>query len=294
MGPGTTLTVTAVASGVLAVGATLAGPGVAAGTTITALGSGTGGAGTYTVSASQTAPSATMRDRPLVAPEMRGPVQGALITSLARGEAADQTLTASTCQTAANSGVYTAATKEEICKIPLCAGTSNELHDTAEKREKGKTLMVVSKLCLPGAPVFRQPKRDSDGEIKLVKGSADNQRAEAIPIPQRPAYFLALPHVVLRHERRLRRRAPRAALRRRTRGDERLAGGEVGSFAGELELTALGAPQAVAFHGAVLKLCVHGFDRIHGFLLADEFAVRFAHRTERKFRLEPLFAAEIK
>ena len=143
-----------------------------------------------------TAPSATMRDRPLVAPEMRGPVQGALITSLARGEAADQTLTASTCQTAANSGVYTAATKEEICKIPLCAGTSNELHDTAEKREKGKTLMVVSKLCLPGAPVFRQPKRDSDGEIKLVKGSADNQRAEAIPIPQRPAYFLALPHVV--------------------------------------------------------------------------------------------------
>lgn len=56
--------------------------------------------------------------------------------------------------------------------------------------------MVVSKLCLPGAPVFRQPKRDSDGEIKLVKGSADNQRAEAIPIPQRPAYFLALPHVV--------------------------------------------------------------------------------------------------
>jgi len=143
-----------------------------------------------------TAPSSSTRDRPMVAPEMRGPLQGALITSLGRGEATDQTLTASTCQTSANSGVYTAATKEEICKIPLCACTTNELNDTPEKREKTKTLMVVSKVMLPGAAVYRQPKRDAKGEIKLVKGSADNQRAEAIPVPERPAYFLTLPHVV--------------------------------------------------------------------------------------------------
>ncbi len=51
---GTTLTVTAVASGTLAVGQLVSGTGVSAGTTITALGSGSGGTGTYTLSASQT------------------------------------------------------------------------------------------------------------------------------------------------------------------------------------------------------------------------------------------------
>jgi hypothetical protein len=55
---GTTLTVTA-GSGV-AVGQILSGTGVTANTTITALGSGSGGAGTYTVSASQTVASTTI------------------------------------------------------------------------------------------------------------------------------------------------------------------------------------------------------------------------------------------
>lgn len=57
---GTTMTVTAVASGALAVGQPLSGANVTAGTIITALGTGTGGAGTYTVSPSQTAASATV------------------------------------------------------------------------------------------------------------------------------------------------------------------------------------------------------------------------------------------
>ena len=51
---GTTMTVTAVASGTIAVGQLITGTGVTAGTTITALGTGTGGIGTYTVSVSQT------------------------------------------------------------------------------------------------------------------------------------------------------------------------------------------------------------------------------------------------
>ncbi len=54
---GTTLTVSAVAAGTVQVGQTIAGSGVTAATTITALGSGTGGLGTYTVSATQTAAS---------------------------------------------------------------------------------------------------------------------------------------------------------------------------------------------------------------------------------------------
>ena len=57
---GTTLTVTAVASGTLAVGQLVQGSGVAAGTYITALGTGTGGTGTYTIGVSQTVASETM------------------------------------------------------------------------------------------------------------------------------------------------------------------------------------------------------------------------------------------
>lgn len=52
---GTTLTVTAVASGTLAVGNTLYGPGIAGSTTITGFGTGSGGVGTYTI----TTPSTT-------------------------------------------------------------------------------------------------------------------------------------------------------------------------------------------------------------------------------------------
>lgn len=54
---GTTLTVSAVTSGTLAVGQTISGTGVTAGTTITAFGTGTGGTGTYTVSIAQTVAS---------------------------------------------------------------------------------------------------------------------------------------------------------------------------------------------------------------------------------------------
>ncbi len=57
---GTTLTVTAAGSVPLAVGQTVYGAGVAAGTTISALGTGTGGTGTYTVSTSQTVSSESM------------------------------------------------------------------------------------------------------------------------------------------------------------------------------------------------------------------------------------------
>lgn len=56
----TTLTVTAVTSGALSVGQTISGSGVTAGTKITALGTGLGGTGTYTVDTSQTASSTTI------------------------------------------------------------------------------------------------------------------------------------------------------------------------------------------------------------------------------------------
>lgn len=57
---GTTMTVTAVTSGTLKIGQTIEGSGVTDGTIITAFGTGSGGAGTYTVSASQTVSSTTI------------------------------------------------------------------------------------------------------------------------------------------------------------------------------------------------------------------------------------------
>jgi hypothetical protein len=57
---GTTLTVTAVTTGIVDVGETISGSGVTGGTTITARGTGTGGTGTYTVSASQTVSSTSI------------------------------------------------------------------------------------------------------------------------------------------------------------------------------------------------------------------------------------------
>lgn len=56
----TTLTVTALTSGQLGVGSELTGTGITAGTYITALGTGLGGTGTYTVSVSQTVASTTI------------------------------------------------------------------------------------------------------------------------------------------------------------------------------------------------------------------------------------------
>ena len=61
---GTTLTVTSVANGVIALSDILTGTGVTAGTAITGFGTGTGGNGTYTVTASQTVASTTITVAP--------------------------------------------------------------------------------------------------------------------------------------------------------------------------------------------------------------------------------------
>ena len=62
---GTTMDVTAVGSGTIAVGDLVAGGAVQAYTRVTALGTGTGGVGTYTVSVSQTSASGTVVGTPL-------------------------------------------------------------------------------------------------------------------------------------------------------------------------------------------------------------------------------------
>lgn len=57
---GNTMTITNVILGSISVGATLLGTGIAAGTTVTALSTGTGGVGTYAVSPAQTLASTTI------------------------------------------------------------------------------------------------------------------------------------------------------------------------------------------------------------------------------------------
>ena len=57
---GTTLTVTGVTSGTLVVGQLLSGPGVTARTFISGLGTGTGGTGTYTITAAQSVASTSI------------------------------------------------------------------------------------------------------------------------------------------------------------------------------------------------------------------------------------------
>lgn len=76
---GTTLTVSAAAGSPIAVGQTVQGVGVTAGTRITALGTGTGGTGTYTVNNTQTVASEAMTTVPTSAVVTYDSVSGAFV-----------------------------------------------------------------------------------------------------------------------------------------------------------------------------------------------------------------------
>ena len=86
---GTTLTVTLMKSGTIAAGQSLFGLGVTPETIITALGTGTGGVGTYTVNLSQTEPSEIFNSS-AVAANITGSISGNILTVTAIG--ANQTL----------------------------------------------------------------------------------------------------------------------------------------------------------------------------------------------------------
>lgn len=90
---GATLTVESVQFGSIAVGAPLFGPGVAEGTTIAALGSGQGGAGTYTLSAPQAGVGAPL------ASGVRRAIQKTQITVQADVHSADVASSADIAQT---------------------------------------------------------------------------------------------------------------------------------------------------------------------------------------------------
>jgi microcystin-dependent protein len=78
---GTTLTVTSVSSGTLAVGQVVTGTGITANTRITALGTGTGGVGTYTVNISQLVASTGITANPWVSNGSTGGATDAVVVS---------------------------------------------------------------------------------------------------------------------------------------------------------------------------------------------------------------------
>jgi hypothetical protein len=133
----TTLTVSAVTSGTIMPGATLAGTGVTAGTTIVSQLTGTtGGAGTYQVSASQTVAStamttsggdATLTGYQTEVTKCRGAYLNAL--NIAGGNTTDPTVVAAAAvrdacyQSQASSYVSTKCTYIDTAKIPTATGT---------------------------------------------------------------------------------------------------------------------------------------------------------------------------
>lgn len=127
----TTMTVSAVAEGVLSVGDIISGTGVTSGTTITALGTGTGGVGTYTVSASQTVSSTTItgNSNKLNVTAVAGGTLYVGDTVLGTGVASGTKITAFGTGTGAT-GVYTLNFYQQIASSTLTT-ESNQLNVTA-------------------------------------------------------------------------------------------------------------------------------------------------------------------
>jgi hypothetical protein len=127
----TTMTVSAVAEGVLSVGDIISGTGVTAGTTITALGTGSGGVGTYTVSASQTVASTaiTGNSNKLNVSAVTGGTLYVGDTLLGTGVTAGTEITAFGTGTG-GVGVYTLNFYQQIASSTLTT-QSNQLNVTA-------------------------------------------------------------------------------------------------------------------------------------------------------------------
>lgn len=143
---GTTLTVSAVTSGKLVVGQTISGSGVTADTTITALGTGTGSTGTYTVSASQTASSTTISATITRTVNVDYAVDFASgrIKALATGDISEGEIITGTYNHPAVSGYRTDAGASLSKRGAVYISGTNEIDGTQIEAEFGDVEMVVS------------------------------------------------------------------------------------------------------------------------------------------------------
>ena len=126
---GTTLTVTEIKNGLIAVGQSLFGPGITAETVITALGTGSGGIGTYTINNSQTIPSESMNSASSAA-IMTASISGTTltVTSITGTLYPGQTIQGSTV--AANTIITSLGSTVVLGESIATAGTNYAVNDT--------------------------------------------------------------------------------------------------------------------------------------------------------------------
>lgn len=122
----TTLTVTAPTGSPLAIGQTVVGAGITAGTIITALGTGTGGAGTYIINNSQTVSSEAMTTQPTPVDTAYDSVSGAiLIKSTIAGTPSSVAFATGTTSTALKFTAITGATLSQGAAAAVPAAFMN-------------------------------------------------------------------------------------------------------------------------------------------------------------------------
>jgi hypothetical protein len=137
---GSTLTVSAVTSGTLAVGQKITGTNIAPYTTITGLGTGTGGVGTYTVSSAQTVSSTTVNAY----------AGSDLITGTLGDAGGAQSKTASTTSTGNNSISVTSTSMDgpnaetEVSNATGGVIVANRSHTHANVQSSGTNAITVT------------------------------------------------------------------------------------------------------------------------------------------------------
>ena len=165
---GTTLTVTAITNGTLAANQALFGIGITAETVITALGTGTGGVGTYTINISQTVASERMNSTNVGA-VVTGAIAGTTLTvsavtsgTLYVGQTIQGTgVTANTIITAlgtgtGGAGTYTVSTSQTIASITLYALNFSQLPSSDGAFTGGTTLDIVDNYFVYNRPNTQQ------------------------------------------------------------------------------------------------------------------------------------------
>jgi hypothetical protein len=129
---GTTLTVTAISSGTISTGMTLTGGSIIAGTSITALGTGVGGTGTYIVNNSQTLASTALTGsgNRLTVTAITGGTLSTGMSITGSGILAGTTITGQISGTAGSTGVYTVNNIQTVSSTSII-GDNNILTVTA-------------------------------------------------------------------------------------------------------------------------------------------------------------------
>lgn len=165
---GTTLTVTAITNGTIAAGQSLFGIGVTSETIITALGTGTGGIGTYTINLSQTVASRQMNSA-AVAAKVTGSISGTTLTvsavtsgTLYVGQTIQGTgVTAQTIITAlgtgsGGTGTYTVSTSQTVASTTLYGLNFSQLPSSDGAFTGGTNVDIVDNYFVYNRPNTQQ------------------------------------------------------------------------------------------------------------------------------------------